>query len=78
MLNLAKGAGYCALGLVSLSSLTASATLAPSLVLGVYLGFRMHDAVADVLFTRLAYVLLGFAGAYLSALGSAGILHWSP
>lgn len=71
ILNLAKGAGYTALGLFSIDSLLASASLAPFLFLGVWLGFALHDHIPQQLFMRLAYGLLAIAGFNLLLIGGA-------
>lgn len=72
MLNLFKAVGYGALGLFSAESLMASASLLPFLLLGVGLGFAMHDRVPQVLFGKIAYGLLALAGMNLIYLGLVG------
>ncbi|MEM1428964.1 MAG: sulfite exporter TauE/SafE family protein [Pseudomonadota bacterium] len=74
MLNVAKAAGYGALGLFSAQGLLASLSLAPFLVAGVAFGFALHDRVSQALFSRVAYVLLGVAGVNLVVMGTWGLL----
>lgn len=73
-LNLAKAMGYTALGLFSTSTLLSSASLAPFLFVGVWLGFRLHNRISQETFVRLAYGLLAFAGVNLLFIGVASRL----
>lgn len=74
ILNLAKGFGYAVLGLFSTDGLLASASLAPFLVLGVALGFSLHNRIPQKLFVGLAYCLLAVAGLNLLILGGTSLL----
>ena len=69
LLNMAKGVGYAALGLFSMSSLLASAALAPFVLLGVGIGFALHSRIPQQVFMRLAYGLLLIAGINLLVMG---------
>ena len=69
VLNLAKAVGYGGLGLISASSLWSSLSLVPFLVLGVFLGFRLHNRISQNTFVALAYGLLGLAGLNLLYMG---------
>lgn len=75
ILNLAKGAGYATLSLFSLEGFLSSASLIPFLLLGVWLGFALHDRISQRVFTNLAYGLLAIAGANLLIMG--GVAIWS-
>lgn len=76
ILNLAKGAGYAVLGLFSMDGLLASAALTPFLLIGVALGFALHDRIPQKLFVRLAYGLLTIAGLNLLVIGASSMLAW--
>lgn len=69
LLNVTKGVGYGALGLFSTSGLLMSALLTPFLLLGVWLGFALHERIPQRTFTNLAYALLALAGMNLVILG---------
>ncbi|MEO1679246.1 MAG: sulfite exporter TauE/SafE family protein [Pseudomonadota bacterium] len=73
ILNLAKAAGYMALGLFSAEGLLASASLIPFLLLGVGSGFALHSRIPQAQFTRLAYALLALAGTSLVMTGLVGL-----
>lgn len=64
-LNVAKGFGYAALGFFSSSSFLSSVSLAPFLLVGVWLGFKLHNRISQETFVRLAYGLLALAGVNL-------------
>ena len=66
-MNLVKGFAYAGLGHYSVESLTISAMLAPCLLIGVWIGFRLHGRVDQRMFTRLAHILLAVAGVNLVA-----------
>lgn len=72
-LNLVKTIGYTLLGLFSQTTLVASASLVPFLVLGVAAGFALHDRVPQAMFVRLAYGLLALAGINLIVVGAAAV-----
>lgn len=72
-LNMAKGVGYATLGLFSVSSLASSASLAPFLFVGVWLGFKLHNRMPQATFVRLTYGLLGAAGINLLFVGFASL-----
>ena len=74
ILNLAKAIGYAALGLFSTSSLLASASLAPFLLIGAGVGFALHNRIPQKIFMRLAYGLLVIAGVNLLFMGLTA--HW--
>ncbi|WP_425091681.1 sulfite exporter TauE/SafE family protein [Tropicimonas sp. S265A] len=73
VLNMAKGFGYGALGLLTTEGLWASALLVPFLLIGVGLGMALHDRIPQALFVRLAYGLLALAGLNLVVLGGASL-----
>ncbi|WP_298818612.1 sulfite exporter TauE/SafE family protein [uncultured Roseibium sp.] len=74
ILNLAKAGGYASLGLFSVSSLLSSAALVPFTLMGIWVGFALHDRVPQGLFVRMAFGLLALAGLNLLAFGGAGLL----
>lgn len=57
-LNFLKTIAYGALGTLSTSSLKISAILSPILLLGVFLGFRLHKVVDQNIFVKVVYVFL--------------------
>ncbi|WP_136658355.1 sulfite exporter TauE/SafE family protein [Nitratireductor sp. XY-223] len=75
LLNLAKAAGYSALGLFTVESVVASALMLPCLFAGVGLGFALHRRVPQATFTALAHGLLAVAGINLLLIGGASF--WS-
>jgi uncharacterized membrane protein YfcA len=75
LLNIVKGAGYTALGLFTPGSILASASLAPFLFLGVWLGFALHNRISQKMFVRVAHGLLAVAGLNLLIIGGAAF--WS-
>lgn len=73
VLNLAKGGGYAALGLFTMESLIASASLLPFLLIGVWVGFALHNRIPQNAFVVLAHVLLAVAGLNLLLIGGASL-----
>lgn len=65
MLNFIKTVAYGALGHYTPGSLGLSLALSPLLLLGVFLGFRLHGIVDQSRFTALVHVLLALAGVRL-------------
>ncbi|MEL7230770.1 MAG: TSUP family transporter, partial [Pseudomonadota bacterium] len=61
-INVIKVIPYFWLGQFSTENLTTSATLAPFIVLGVGLGFYLNKRVSQLLFTRIVFAVLFFAG----------------
>ncbi|MEO1249523.1 MAG: sulfite exporter TauE/SafE family protein [Pseudomonadota bacterium] len=76
LLNLAKGAGYAALGLFTIDTVLSSALLSPWLLVGVWLGFALHRRIPQRVFVTLAYGLLALAGTNLLLIGGASL--WAP
>lgn len=62
VINFLKIIPYFFLGQFTSESLMMSLALLPLVPIGVLLGFRLHNVVDQVLFTRIVYVLLAFAG----------------
>lgn len=57
-LNFLKAIAYGAFGTLSVTSLQISALLSPMLLLGVYLGFRLHPVVDQKTFVKVVYGFL--------------------
>ena len=57
-LNFLKTIAYGAYGTLSVTSLQISALLSPILLLGVFLGFRLHTVVDQMVFTKVVYGFL--------------------
>lgn len=72
--NLMKLGPYAALGVLDLSSLSMSLTLAPAAVAGVVLGVWAHKRVPERIYFRGVAVLLGLTGMRLLWDGALGIL----
>ncbi|MEM8572005.1 MAG: sulfite exporter TauE/SafE family protein [Pseudomonadota bacterium] len=64
-LNLVKGVIYGAMSQYTAETLQISLMLIPFLVLGVFLGFRLHKLISQRVFQILAFSLLGLAGVRL-------------
>lgn len=64
-MNALKTVAYGAMGQYSLQSLTISAAVAPMLLLGIFIGTRLHRFVDQQRFTLVVYVFLGITGAKL-------------
>lgn len=64
-LNFLKTIAYGAFGTLSASSLQISAVLSPMLLLGVFLGFRLHAVVDQRLFVKVVYGSLALTAAKL-------------
>ncbi|MEO0918174.1 MAG: sulfite exporter TauE/SafE family protein [Pseudomonadota bacterium] len=64
-LNLLKTMAYGAFGTLSISSLQISALLSPMLLLGVFLGFRLHTLVNQAVFVKVVYGFLGLTAVKL-------------
>lgn len=60
-LNFIKTIAYGAAGTLSASSLLTSATLAPVLFLGVFIGARLHSVVNQDIFVKVVYGFLALA-----------------
>lgn len=58
-LNFLKTLAYGAFGTLSWESLQISAALSPMLLLGVFLGFRLHKVVDQAAFVKVVYGFLG-------------------
>ncbi|WP_298938544.1 sulfite exporter TauE/SafE family protein [uncultured Ruegeria sp.] len=64
-LNLLKTIAYGAFGTLSTASLQISALLSPMLLLGVFLGFRLHKVVDQAVFVKVVYSFLGLTAVKL-------------
>lgn len=72
VLNLVLLVNYASLGLLGRASATVTLTLAPALVLALFVGERLHRRVDERAFRPLIYLLLFVAG---SALGARVLFH---
>ena len=54
-----------AVNLLALATLTSALFLVPSVLLGLFLGSRLHAAVPGALVVRVVYVVVAIAGASL-------------
>ncbi len=61
-MNALKTVAYGAMGHYSLQSLTISAAVAPMLLVGIFIGTRLHRIADQQTFTRVVYVFLGITG----------------
>ena len=64
-LNFLKTIAYGAFGTLSVTSLQISALLSPMLLLGVYLGFKLHPVVDQKIFVKVVYGFLSLAAVKL-------------
>lgn len=71
-LNFLKAFTYLGMGQFTAETLYISASLIPILIVGVFLGFRLHGMVNQRAFTSIAYLLLAIAGVKLLWDGFAG------
>jgi uncharacterized membrane protein YfcA len=67
VLNLVLLANYASLGLLGGASAKVTLTLAPALLLALFVGERLHRRVDERAFRPMIYLLLLFAGAALGA-----------
>lgn len=65
VVNILKLAGYVFLGLMSVDLLVTDLILLPFAGMGIWLGIKAHHLVSDVVFFRVAHVLLLLAGGKL-------------
>ncbi|WP_246139462.1 sulfite exporter TauE/SafE family protein [Phaeobacter marinintestinus] len=65
VVNILKLAGYVYLGLMSVDLLVTDLILMPFALFGIWLGIKAHRLLPDVVFFRVAYVLLLIAGGKL-------------
>ncbi|MEM9533660.1 MAG: sulfite exporter TauE/SafE family protein [Pseudomonadota bacterium] len=68
-INLAKVVPYALLGQFSQENLKAGAVLAPTGLLGIWLGIRLQQRLSQVRFYRICYALLALVGLRLIASG---------
>lgn len=73
-LNFLKTLAYGAFGALSVTSLQISALLSPILLIGVFLGFRLHTVVDQMVFTKVVYGFLALTAIKLLIDSEAAII----
>lgn len=72
-LNFLKTLAYLSMGQFTAETLQISASLIPFLIIGVFLGFRLHGIVNQRVFANIAYLFLAIAGVKLLWDGLSGL-----